>query len=471
MALRQSPTKGSPAIKVAVTLPSKYETNTPIGTTLSIASWLRKHGKLVRPELTTEQVSEMQECFDLIDTDGSGAIDVDELDSAFKVLGMQIKKAEVQNMLDAVDRDGSGEVEYPEFVEIMTSTMEKDETKKFYDGAGEPAEPQKPATGLNAQPLPFNMLANAYRRKALLESVLEGDRKARERMVEKVDKAIGAQLQRKLDIDNHKQHPALTPSPSLLKLPSFKRPQMLAESHRASPAPVSSAGSELGTASPTRMKPLPSEKRTRRAAARMLDDSTVNDIRHNQQLRKENSTPGYIEQRATSVPPGIGAQIPHSYDRGGGVPVGEHSFEKMPSLSSKTPGIPRSLERAEASFQLRPEGANVGLPEVQSAVSSRSTRQGSTGRLAWSGRIRPVSRYKYFETNVQGGFTRVTEETEGKLTERTEASLLRKANPVLEKQSIRLQAVQAVRWTAAHTAPIVCNPVHSLSNFRTSGAI
>lgn len=39
---------------------------------VGLNSWLRSHGKVVRPELTTKQKMELQECFDLIDSDGSG---------------------------------------------------------------------------------------------------------------------------------------------------------------------------------------------------------------------------------------------------------------------------------------------------------------------------------------------------------------------------------------------------------------
>ena len=39
---------------------------------LSIAGWLRAHGKFVRPELTKQQKQDLKECFELIDTDGSG---------------------------------------------------------------------------------------------------------------------------------------------------------------------------------------------------------------------------------------------------------------------------------------------------------------------------------------------------------------------------------------------------------------
>jgi Ca2+-binding EF-hand superfamily protein len=41
----------------------------------------------LRPKLTEEQKEQLLECFDLMDADGSGAIDADEMGAAFKVRG------------------------------------------------------------------------------------------------------------------------------------------------------------------------------------------------------------------------------------------------------------------------------------------------------------------------------------------------------------------------------------------------
>lgn len=39
----------------------------------------------LRPKLSEEQKAQLEECFELMDADGSGAIDADELGAAFKV--------------------------------------------------------------------------------------------------------------------------------------------------------------------------------------------------------------------------------------------------------------------------------------------------------------------------------------------------------------------------------------------------
>ncbi|GBG84237.1 hypothetical protein CBR_g38208 [Chara braunii] len=141
---------------------------------LRIAYWLRKRGKYVRPKLTQTQKVELRECFDLIDSDGSGAIDATELITAFKVLGFRVKKSEVEKMLAEVDSDGSGEVEYPEFEQIMTTKLDQQ---------------QRNNDNKNAQTLPFQLLATAYRRKKLMDAVMAGDKATRERLMAKADAA------------------------------------------------------------------------------------------------------------------------------------------------------------------------------------------------------------------------------------------------------------------------------------------
>lgn len=51
----------------------------------SVSSWLHKHGKAVRPQLDRRQLDALRECFDIIDTDGTGTITVEELCSVFTV--------------------------------------------------------------------------------------------------------------------------------------------------------------------------------------------------------------------------------------------------------------------------------------------------------------------------------------------------------------------------------------------------
>jgi len=58
----------------------------------------------VRPKLTREQRLELMECFELIDEDGSGAIELDELMEAFKLLGVDMTVEEAKQIMFKVDR-------------------------------------------------------------------------------------------------------------------------------------------------------------------------------------------------------------------------------------------------------------------------------------------------------------------------------------------------------------------------------
>lgn len=53
------------------------------------------------------------------DADGSGSIDIHELDTAFKAMGHGASAAELQRVIDSVDADGSGEIEWLEFLDVM----------------------------------------------------------------------------------------------------------------------------------------------------------------------------------------------------------------------------------------------------------------------------------------------------------------------------------------------------------------
>merc|ERR1712066_719093 len=89
--------------------------------------------KYERPGLTADEVEEIKEAFDLFDTDQSGAISVNELTSAMKSLGFDVKHAVVYNMVSDLDADGSGEIEFGEFLDVMTAKISDKNTKEEID--------------------------------------------------------------------------------------------------------------------------------------------------------------------------------------------------------------------------------------------------------------------------------------------------------------------------------------------------
>lgn len=73
-----------PAGAISATLGKEVEEiDSELASAISI--WMKKHGKIAKPKLSSEMRQQLEECFELMDTDGSGAVDVDELDAAFKV--------------------------------------------------------------------------------------------------------------------------------------------------------------------------------------------------------------------------------------------------------------------------------------------------------------------------------------------------------------------------------------------------
>ena len=111
-----------------------------------------------------------QECFALMDTDGSGAIDAEELHEAFLVMGLKAPKEEVMATLQEASgagREGGGhpenvmsaEIEFPEFVEVMTTKLAR-------------AAEENRSQDVTKHGLPFSLLAASYRRKKVMEGLM-----------------------------------------------------------------------------------------------------------------------------------------------------------------------------------------------------------------------------------------------------------------------------------------------------------
>jgi Ca2+-binding EF-hand superfamily protein len=80
--------------------------------------------------LTEDEVLEIKEAFDLFDTDKSGAIDIDELRTALKNLGIDAKNQTLTNMLNDLDKNKSGQIDFEEFIDMMTAKISDRDTKE-----------------------------------------------------------------------------------------------------------------------------------------------------------------------------------------------------------------------------------------------------------------------------------------------------------------------------------------------------
>ncbi|KAK9823549.1 hypothetical protein WJX72_003656 [[Myrmecia] bisecta] len=135
----------------------------------AMRDWLKKRGHPVPPgKLNPQQKQEIRECFELLDEDGSGALDADELYKAFKMLGMRVTKKSIEKMMNSIDADGTGEIEFDEFQSMMAKTLTSDNsTEAEADGSGTTMMPA-------GSSLPFQEVARAVRRKKLLDDVMAG---------------------------------------------------------------------------------------------------------------------------------------------------------------------------------------------------------------------------------------------------------------------------------------------------------
>ncbi|CAG9467653.1 unnamed protein product [Pedinophyceae sp. YPF-701] len=128
--------------------------------------WLLKRGHPEPPpELSEQQRREIEMCFKLLDDDGSGALDADELYDAFKELGFKPKKQDIARILMEIDSDGNGLLEFDEFLSIMGQQL------AFTAGT---METSATANLLAGGDLDFPSAVQAYRRQRTLESFFAG---------------------------------------------------------------------------------------------------------------------------------------------------------------------------------------------------------------------------------------------------------------------------------------------------------
>ena len=83
----------------------------------SIDAWRARRGKPPPPRVTPRAAARAKAAFDLIDIDGSGALDAEELGAALSLLGCDPSTAAAA--LAAADADSSGELGYAEFARAL----------------------------------------------------------------------------------------------------------------------------------------------------------------------------------------------------------------------------------------------------------------------------------------------------------------------------------------------------------------
>ncbi|KAK3279933.1 hypothetical protein CYMTET_12214 [Cymbomonas tetramitiformis] len=78
---------------------------------------------------------ELKVVFSVVDKDGSGSIDADELKGALRWAGAKMPNADFDQMFAEADDDGSGCIDFEEFAQIVDVSLEQPPTKIMKDGA------------------------------------------------------------------------------------------------------------------------------------------------------------------------------------------------------------------------------------------------------------------------------------------------------------------------------------------------
>ena len=115
------------------------------------------------------------EIFNALDSDGSKAIGVSELEDPLIALGIVNSRDEVKKYIDQVNQDGTGEIEFDEFLLIMRDIKNKgaglNSENSLYSFFKEMIEGNLDKRGDMDNDIPFMLNFSLYRRKRIIEGI------------------------------------------------------------------------------------------------------------------------------------------------------------------------------------------------------------------------------------------------------------------------------------------------------------
>lgn len=95
--------------------------------------------------ISDSETAELQEIFNLIDTDQGGTISCDELGRLFHILGVDASEDEITSLIDEMDEDKSGEIGFDEFLKVMskkiTGNFTSDDVLTAFKSFSKPNDP------------------------------------------------------------------------------------------------------------------------------------------------------------------------------------------------------------------------------------------------------------------------------------------------------------------------------------------
>jgi len=78
-------------------------------------------------DLNEDQIGALRKAFDSFDTDKSGAIIVETVQTILRMMGLKVSELDnrlteedIEGIVDEVDEDGSGTLDFDEFQQMMT---------------------------------------------------------------------------------------------------------------------------------------------------------------------------------------------------------------------------------------------------------------------------------------------------------------------------------------------------------------
>ncbi|EFN51056.1 hypothetical protein CHLNCDRAFT_55421 [Chlorella variabilis] len=80
--------------------------------------------------ISEKQLKELRAAFNMFDSDGSGSIDLSELQNVLRAMGQFPTPVELAQLMERMDADGNGTVDFTEFSEALAGQAEDKETER-----------------------------------------------------------------------------------------------------------------------------------------------------------------------------------------------------------------------------------------------------------------------------------------------------------------------------------------------------